>query len=414
MKRKEFIIKNSSAFLGMLIPEWLNTDIKPYFSPENEAAGSTAKSSRTITLFLSGDVMTGRGIDQILPHSVSPELKERFVKNARQYVKLAEKKSGSIPNQVSYEYIWGDGLDILSKSEADARVINLETSLTTEDDFWTGKGVHYRMHPKNVELFNVAGIDVCVLGNNHIMDYGRAGLKETLNTLKNNGIKKAGAAITGSKASQPAIMDTPSGRLLIFSYGSPTAGVPRAWKASPNEAGVNYLADLSEESADTLLETVRNFKKVGDRTVISIHWGSNWGYQIPDQQQKFAHRLISSGDVDIIHGHSSHHPKGIEVYKDRPIIYGAGDLINDYEGIDGRPQYRDDLSLMYFPKLDEEGSLVSLVMRPMHIKNFQLQHATDSETERLAETMDRECKKLGSSIELSEKGRLSLHWPSKG
>jgi poly-gamma-glutamate capsule biosynthesis protein CapA/YwtB (metallophosphatase superfamily) len=69
--------------------------------------------------------------------------------------------------------------------------------------------------------------------------------------------------------------------------------------------------------------------------------------------------LINEAGVDIVHGHSSHHPKGIEVYKNRPILYGCGDFLNDYEGISGYQEYRDDLTLMYFPRMDAaSGKLV--------------------------------------------------------
>ena len=65
---------------------------------------------------------------------------------------------------------------------------------------------------------------------------------------------------------------------------------------------------------------------------------------------RFAHWLVDGG-VDIVHGHSSHHPRPIEVYRDRLILYGCGDFIDDYEGIEGYEQYRDDLVLMYFATL---------------------------------------------------------------
>jgi poly-gamma-glutamate synthesis protein (capsule biosynthesis protein) len=81
-------------------------------------------------------------------------------------------------------------------------------------------------------------------------------------------------------------------------------------------------------------------------------WGVNWGYGIPDQHKRFAHQLIDDAGVDIVHGHSSHHPKGIEVYKNKPIIYGCGDLLNDYEGIGRYAPFRADLALMYLPTID--------------------------------------------------------------
>lgn len=412
MTREQFLKHNGTALTGMLL---LNNPLLAglqNFSPaDDKGSESTSKTGASaLTLFLCGDVMTGRGIDQVLPYSVSPELKERFVKDAREYVKLAEKKHGEIPGEVSYKYIWGDALKILSQANTDVRIINLETAVTTNIEYWPRKGVHYRMHPKNTPLFKTAGIDVCILGNNHVLDFGYAGLRETLNSLHEGGIKTAGAGINRNRSSEPAIINTNSGRLLIFSYGSTTSGVPGTWEASQSEAGVNLLTDLTKETSRQIIDTVERYRKPKDRVLISIHWGSNWGYQIPPAQKEFAHRLIDEGAADIIHGHSSHHPKGIEVYKKRPIIYGAGDLINDYEGIGGRAKYRDDLSLMYFPKLDASGVLQSLKMKPMHIKQFQLGQATEEETEWLTDMLDRECNKLGSSVNLQPDGYLELKW----
>ncbi len=74
--------------------------------------------------------------------------------------------------------------------------------------------------------------------------------------------------------------------------------------------------------------------------VVSIHWGGNWGYGIPGEQRQFAHRLIDQAGVDVVHGHYSHHAKGIEVYHDKLILYGCGDFLNDYEGISGQERFR--------------------------------------------------------------------------
>src|SRR5689334_3911408 len=129
-----------------------------------------------VTLFVCGDVMTGRGVDQILAHPCPPEIHESYVRDARDYVDLAEEANGPIARPVAAAYIWGDALQELEHVAPDARIINLETSVTTSEDFWRGKGIHYRMHPQNVTCLVAAGVDVCVLANNHVLDYGRAGL----------------------------------------------------------------------------------------------------------------------------------------------------------------------------------------------------------------------------------------------
>lgn len=122
-----------------------------------------------MTLFLAGDVMTGRGIDQILPHSVDPVLHEPYVTDAREYVRLAEEVSGPIPAEVPPEYVWGDALPELDRVGPDLRIVNLETAVTTSDEWWRGKVVHYRMHPGNVDALRAAKLDACVLGNNHVL-----------------------------------------------------------------------------------------------------------------------------------------------------------------------------------------------------------------------------------------------------
>src|SRR5881275_1992172 len=121
-------------------------------------------------LFLCGDVMTGRGIDQALPYSVSPILYEPYVRDAREYVALAEKTNGPIPRPLSADYIWGDALRELERT--DLRIANLETAITSAETPSPHKGIHYRMHPQNMGCLTVAQISACVLANNHVLDWG--------------------------------------------------------------------------------------------------------------------------------------------------------------------------------------------------------------------------------------------------
>jgi poly-gamma-glutamate synthesis protein (capsule biosynthesis protein) len=110
--------------------------------------------------------------------------------------------------------------------------------------------------------------------------------------------------------------------------------------------------------------------------VASIHWGGNWGYEIAQAQSQFAHLLIDRGHVDVVHGHSSHHVKGIEVYRERLILYGCGDFLTDYEGIAGYERFRDDLGLMYFASVDPaSGALQGLRMVPTRIRRMRLERA---------------------------------------
>ncbi len=171
---------------------------------------------KQIKLFLCGDVMTGRGIDQILPYPGNPEIFESYVKDARRYVTIAEQKNGRIKYPVSYSYIWGDALKEFDRTKPDLKIINLETSITTNDSYWTGKGIQYRMHPNNIECLSVVDNLFCSLGNNHILDWGYKGLEQTINVLDKAEIKHAGAGVDFKTANRPAVIEIKGkGRILV-------------------------------------------------------------------------------------------------------------------------------------------------------------------------------------------------------
>ena len=110
---------------------------------------------QTMRLFLCGDVMIGRGIDQVLPHPCSPVLHESYVHSASDYVRLAEEANGPIPRPVAPSYIWGAALDELNRRQPDARIINLETAITRSEDF-APKGINYRVSPENADCLTAA------------------------------------------------------------------------------------------------------------------------------------------------------------------------------------------------------------------------------------------------------------------
>lgn len=357
--------------------------------------------SNAVKIFLCGDVMTGRGIDQILPFPGNPLLHEAVVKDANEYVMLAEAVSGPIPRPAGFDYIWGDAIQELERHRPDVRIINLETSITASDDYWKGKEVLYRMNPKNAGCINAAKIDCCCLANNHVLDWGYSGLRDTLETLDKAGLRHAGAGGDLKEARAPAIM-TPAKkcRVIVFSCGCDTAGVPPGWAATVDRAGVNYLKDYSANSVLTIRDMVGEVKGEDDIVVFSIHWGGNWGYYISGEQREFAHGLIDLAGVDIVYGHSSHHVKGIEVYRNKPIVYGCGDFLNDYEGIQGYEFFRGDLGLMYFITMDATArSLVSLEMSPTQVRKFRVNLAGADDVRWLKNTLDREGEKLGTMVD---------------
>lgn len=364
-----------------------------------------ASGKKGVTLFVCGDVMLGRGIDQILPHPGDPILYEHYVGSAVDYVRLAERAHGPIPSPVPFDYVWGDALADLDAAKLDARIINLETSITTSLEP-EPKGINYKMHPGNVPCITAAKVDCCVLANNHVLDWGVAGLCETLSTLEQEGIAVAGAGIDSDQAATSASIGVEGDRrVLVFGFGSTTSGIPHDWAATESRPGVTLLPDLSGKTASKVAQHIAVLRQPGDIVVASIHWGPNWGYDVADEQREFAHALIDAGACDFLHGHSSHHAQGIEIYRDRPILYGCGDFITDYEGIEGYEQFRGDLAIAYLARFEEDGALSKLTLSPYQLRKFRLQRANQADTAWLQATLDRESANFDTRIDL-QNGQL--------
>jgi poly-gamma-glutamate synthesis protein (capsule biosynthesis protein) len=354
--------------------------------------------------------MLGRGVDQILPHPGEPELRESYVRDARRYVDLAERFSGSIPRPVEWNWPWGEVPALLDDLAPDVRLINLETTITTSGDFAARKAVCYRMHPDNRPALTAVRPHVCSLANNHILDFGHRGLTDTVAALTRAGIQGIGAGADLRTARCPAVLRSHDDhRVLVVSVAATTSGVPESWAAHRDRPGVWLIRDLSNrDAAEDVAAAVLADKRKGDVAVVSVHWGPNWGYAIAPGEILFAHRLIDAG-VDIVHGHSSHHPRPVEIYRGRPILYGCGDVIDDYEGIGGHESFRSDLRLLYLTATDPaSGELVSLKMIPLRVHQMRLQRASQADTAWLRETAEHTSRRFGIGVVVRPDGLLEV------
>jgi poly-gamma-glutamate capsule biosynthesis protein CapA/YwtB (metallophosphatase superfamily) len=121
--------------------------------------------------------------------------------------------------------------------------------------------------------------------------------------------------------------------------------------------------------------------------------------------------LIEEG-VAIVHAHSSHHVKGIEVFKSRLILYGCGDFLTDYEGISGYEEFPGDLALMYFVEIDSQtGQLLSARLAPMQMRRFQLKHASAANARSLCDLVNKLGTQFGTSARLKNDNSMMLQLP---
>ena len=171
---------------------------------------------------------------------------------------------------------------------------------------------------------------------------------------------------------------------------------------------LNLLEELSDQAVENIQAMVGSVKRAGDIVIASLHWGGNWGFSVPEEHVRFAHGLIQAG-VDLVHGHSSHHVRPIEVFEGKLILYGCGDFLNDYEGISGYEEFRDELALMYLPAVDGfTGRLIELCLAPMTIRHFRANRSSRREAEWLRDTINRESRPFDFRVELREDPRLEL------
>ena len=218
------------------------------------------------------------------------------------------------------------------------------------------------MNPTNIGCLAAANVDCCVLANNHVLDWGEAGLLETLATLKRAGIRYAGAGRNAEEAAAPAIIDVSGYSIAVFAFGLESSGIPRAWNAGPWQPGVNIVPDISAKTISGIADRANAARRAGDLLVASIHWGPNWGYEIPLEHRVLAHELIDAAGFAIVHGHFVTPPIG-----DRDLSGPAHSLRlwRLHHGLRGDRRIRGVKRLLYLAQFAlPSSSLMALSMRP--------------------------------------------------
>lgn len=369
-----------------------------------------------IRLALCGDVMLGRGIDQILPHPGDPTLYGPYAKSAIEYVQRAEARHGPIPAVRGFDYVWGDALAEFESFVPDLRLINLETAITAQGKPWPRKPIHYRMNPQNIEVLVRAKIDFCSLANNHVMDWGYVSMGETMKALARAGIARAGAGRDRNRAAAPAILPVPGkGRVIVVSLTMPSGHTPERWATESERPGVNFV-DATDRGLDEVTQSVAGLKQPGDLLMASVHAGKNFGHDIDPAERSFFKRLIDEADFDLIHCHSSHHVKAIELYAGRPILYGTGDLINDYEGIEPSESEAllfPDFGAIAFARFSASGACSELLLRVTRVRRLRVQRANPEETATIRTMLNRESAQFGTRIE-NRDGLLAIDVGASG
>lgn len=313
---------------------------------------TTQKNKNHVLIGFAGDVMIGRLVNDII-----------------------EKKG--------YSYPWGNSLSMLAQT--DIRIINLETTLTSHTQK-NPKVFNFKALPDRVKTLQSAHIDIVNLANNHSLDFKKEGLAETIATLDSAGILHVGAGADIQHARKPVILTKHGIKIGIIGY---TDNEP-TWKATEDTPGINYI---HVGDVQNIAQQIHSLRPLVDIVIVTSHWGPNM-QQVPSPDFiEFAHAIIDNG-ADIIHGHSSHIFQGIEIYKNKVIMYDTGDFIDDY-AVD--PQLRNDQSLFFAINVTKNGP-TSITLTPVIINNMQVNIADHTDKKEIIHRIQKLSHQFNTTI----------------
>lgn len=299
------------------------------------------------------------------------------------------------------EYPWGDTLEIFR--EADARFCNLECVISDRGTPWSAppKAFHFRSDAGNVEVLRRAGIDAVSLANNHTLDFMDEALLDTIDTLDRSRIRHSGAGRNALEAEAPAIFRLGKRTTAFFAF---TDNEPD-WTASEGRPGIHYLpVDPGEAEAKRFFRIIEESRGKTDLVIVSAHWGPNWGYEVPQDHAAYAHALVDSG-ADVVFGHSAHVFRAVEIYRNRPILYSAGDFVDDY-AVDALE--RNDESFIFVVEIQGEQP-TKVHLYPTTIGEFQANLAKGARARSIAAKMQALCRTWNTvSTWMAKEHRLEL------
>ena len=203
--------------------------------------------------------------------------------------------------------------------EADIFMLNEEFPFGTTGEPMEEKEYTFRVDPSYSTVLSELGVDIVTLANNHMLDFGRGPLTETLNTLDQAGIAHVGAGenLDEAKTLKTFEMD---GRTIGF-LGASRVIPEHSWNASSGSSGLFTTYD-----AAALAEQIQKAEESCDFTVVYVHWGIEKNTQPEEYQKTLARQYIDAG-ADAVIGAHPHVLQGIEFYQGKPIFYSLGNFI---------------------------------------------------------------------------------------
>lgn len=330
-----------------------------------------------LNVTVAGDMMLGRAVDLMLDFPTDQTLYESSVKNAREYITLIQKrlKEEHKTKLMKPPLFWKPLMLEFHQLKSDLFCVNLETAITNRLTPWP-KGINYKMSTKNIYILHELQKDifpaqlVLSLANNHLLDWCRGGLLDTLRILRRNQFLCVGAGTNLQEAIQPVTLDIRGKTVAVWACGHPSAGIDKKWAATATRSGIFFVSDPEQglQMLTQSLQQQQELRKNFTVKILLVHWGPNFVDQVDASFQKFARSAIKKLGFQLIVNTSSHHRLSNEWVMDEKnqkhvlgiIVHGPGDFISDYYGIRNTSSHAD--------KDTNQGSLINCVWHKTDLK----------------------------------------------
>ncbi|WP_167759704.1 CapA family protein [Massilia horti] len=276
---------------------------------------------------------------------------------------------------------------------ADLAIVNLECAITASTRQWHGepKAFYFGAPPQAIESLTGAGIDLVSLANNHALDFDVRGLLDTVDALDAHSIAHAGAGADLQAALRPVIVERNGLRIGMAAF----CDHQEDFAAGPARPGIAWL-DLRDEPA-ALAAFSRALDALAradvDWPILSLHWGPNMAWRPSPRFRRLAHAAIDMG-WKILFGHSAHVFQGIEWRNGAPIMYAAGDLVDDYY-VD--PTFCNDHQLLFELQLGPD-KVERIVLHPLFIADCRTIRADSAQRAWIFRQMSELCAELGTPV----------------
>lgn len=260
-------------------------------------------------------------------------------------------------------------------NEADLMCVNNEFTFSTNGSPLEGKTYTFRSNPERVMFLDEMGVDIALLANNHVYDYGEISLLDTLDTLNSAGIKYFGAGKNLEEAMSPVYFEI-DGKTIAYVAASRAEKYKKTPQATEDSAGILRCYDPA-----LFIEVIKEADANADFVIANVHWGTEYSTVLEEAQLTTGKQYIDAG-ADVIIGSHSHCLQGMEYYNGKPIIYSLGNYWFNSETLDSM------LIQLHFSG-DSSSQKLEVGMVPAIQSDCKVQIVTDeAEKERIYSYME--------------------------